>query len=130
MLIRSRKRLPFAIACGIATMLPLALWAQDVVRVQSRSYRVMFENDEIRVLQFNSLPGMGVCGAGVHSHPRHLTILLTPARVRVSQGGKTFIATNKEGDVFWSEAERHQAENISGKGVRSIMVEFKKPKKS
>jgi len=123
-----RKGMFRVIGGALAAALPLALWAQDAVRVQPRSYRVMFENDEVRVVQYNSLPGMGVCGTGIHSHPRHLTILLTPARIRVTNGGKTFIATNKEGDVFWSEAERHKAENVSGKGVRSIMVEFKKPR--
>ncbi|EHJ62058.1 hypothetical protein NSU_0980 [Novosphingobium pentaromativorans US6-1] len=114
---------------AIATF-SLALSAQDATKVQPRSYQVVFENDEVRVIRYAALPGMGVCGTGVHSHPRHLTILLTPARVRVTENGKTFVAVNKEGDVFWSEAGRHETENISGRGVRSLIVEFKRPRKS
>lgn len=100
---------------------------QDAAKVQPRSYRVVFENAELRVLEYSSLPGMGVCGTGVHSHPRHLNIALTPARVRVTQNGKTFVATNKEGDVWYEPAVTHEAENISGHGARALMVEFKTP---
>lgn len=101
--------------------------AQDPAKVQPRSYRVVFENAEMRVLEYSSVPGMGVCGAGLHSHPRHLNIALTPSRVRVAVNGKTFIATNKEGDVWYEPAVTHEAENISGHGVRALMVEFKTP---
>ena len=104
-----------------------ALAAQDPVKVQPRSYRVVFENAELRVLEYSSVPGMGVCGTGVHSHPRHLNIALTPSRVRVTAKGKTFVATNNEGDVWYEPAVTHEAENISGHGVRALMVEFKTP---
>jgi hypothetical protein len=111
-------------ALAIAVLPQLSV-AQDPARVQPRSYRVVFENSEVRVLQFAALPGMGVCGTGMHYHPRHLTILQTDARVRVRENGKVFTVANKSGDVFWSEAGRHETENISGSGVRSLLVEFK-----
>lgn len=104
-----------------------ALLAQDPARVQPRSYKVVYENAEVRVLEYSSLPGMGVCGTGVHSHPRRLNIALTPGRVRVNANGKSFVATNKEGDVWYEPASTHEAENISGHGVRAMMVEFKRP---
>jgi hypothetical protein len=104
-----------------------SLAAQDPTRVQPRSYRVVFENSEVRVLEYSSVPGMGVCGAGLHSHPRSLNIALTPSRVRVNANGKTFVVTNKEGDVWYTPAVTHEAENISGHGVRALMVEFKTP---
>lgn len=115
------------IAGIVAAATGSALAAQDPVKVQPRSYRVVFENAEMRVLEYSSLPGMGVCGAGLHSHPRHLNIALTPSRVRVSVNGKTFVASNKEGDVWYEPAVTHEAENISGHGVRALMVEFKTP---
>jgi hypothetical protein len=78
------------------------------------------------VLEFNSRPGMGVCGNGMHSHPAHLTVVLSAAKARVKlPDGKTFVAENKLGDVFWSEAETHEVENISGKNVRALLVELK-----
>jgi hypothetical protein len=36
-----------------------------------------------------------------------------------------FVAENKLGDVFWSEAETHETENIFGRDVRALMVELK-----
>ena len=115
------------LAALVAVAVPLVPSAQDAVRVQPRSYQVVFENSEIRAIRYSSLPGMGVCGTGVHTHPRHLTIALTPARVRVRVDGKTIIAENKAGDVFYGEAVRHEAENISGSGTTAILIEFKHP---
>lgn len=100
--------------------------AQDAARVQPRAYRVVLENDRIRVLEYYSRPGMGVCGQGMHSHPAHLTVALSAARVRVKlPDGKTIVAENQLGDVFWAEAETHETENLTGRNVRALMVELK-----
>jgi hypothetical protein len=102
--------------------------AQDAATVQPRAYRVAFENDHLRVLEFNSRPGMALCGNGMHSHPAHLTVALTDAKARVRlPGGKPFVGENKAGDVFWSAAETHEVENISGRDVRALIVELKRP---
>jgi len=102
--------------------------AQDATKVQPRAYKVAFENEKLRVLEFNSRPGMGICGEGMHSHPAHLTIALSAAKARVKlPDGKMFTGENKLGDVFWSEAETHEVENISGRNVRALIVELKGP---
>ena len=104
--------------------------AQDATKMQPMAYKVVAENDRMRVLEFNSRPGMGLCGTGMHSHPAHLSIALSPAKVRVKTAdGKQFEVENKLGDVFWSEAETHEAENITGKNVRALIVELKTPAK-
>lgn len=123
----SSLRVRRVLAALVAAAVPLVPSAQDATRVQPRSYQVVFENSEIRAVRYSSLPGMGVCGTGVHTHPRHLNIALTPARVRVRVDGKTFIAENKAGDTWYEEAVRHEAENISGSGTTAIMIEFKRP---
>ncbi|MGJ7497927.1 cupin domain-containing protein [Variovorax sp. RT4R15] len=102
--------------------------AQDATKVQPGAYRVAFENDRVRVLEFRSRPGLGVCGVGMHSHPAHLTVTLSAGKARVkTPDGKEFIGENKLGDVFWSEAETHEVENISGKDMRALLVELKAP---
>ena len=104
--------------------------AQDATRVQPRAYKVAFENDTLRVLEFHSRPGMGICGEGMHSHPAHLTIALSAATARVTlPDGRKFTGENKLGDVFWSEAETHEVENITGRDVRALIVELKEPRK-
>jgi beta-alanine degradation protein BauB len=100
--------------------------AQDPARTNTRSYKVVFENDRIRVLEYVSRPGLGICGRGKHSHPPHLNVLLTDAKARITlPDGKTFVGTNKSGDVFWEDAVTHTVENIGGSGVRAYMVELK-----
>jgi hypothetical protein len=51
--------------------------AQDAAQVIPRTYRVAFENEHVRVLDFTARPGMGICGEGTHSHPPGLTIAMT-----------------------------------------------------
>jgi hypothetical protein len=104
--------------------------AQDAVKVQPQSYRVALENDKLRVLDYNSRPGMGVCGDGMHSHPAHLTVVVSGGSVRIkTPDGKTVDQRDiPAGVVFWSEAETHSVENISGSNVRSLIVELKSGK--
>jgi hypothetical protein len=101
--------------------------AQDAASVQPQSYRVALDNNKLRVLEFNSRPGMGVCGNGLHSHPAHLTVVLSTGSVRIKTPDGKIIEQRDvpQGTVFWSEAETHVVENISGNNIRSLIVEIK-----
>ena len=101
--------------------------AQDAVVSQPQAYRVAFENERVRALEYRNRPGMGVCGNGMHSHPAHLTVGLFdgPGRVR-GPGGQWKNFTAKKGDVFWAEAETHEVENLSGRESHAILIELKK----
>jgi beta-alanine degradation protein BauB len=101
--------------------------AQDAVTVQPQSYRVVLENNHVRVLEYNSRPGMGVCGNGMHSHPAHLSVLLSGARARETNvdGRVTETGAMALGTVFWSEAVTHVTENLGGSDIRCLLVELK-----
>jgi hypothetical protein len=100
--------------------------AQDAVQSQPQNYRVAFENDKVRVLEYNSRPGMGVCGDGMHSHPAHLTVLLSTGKVRIkTPDGKMEVHNDPVGAVFWSDAVTHEVENISGSNIRLLLIELK-----
>jgi quercetin dioxygenase-like cupin family protein len=100
--------------------------AQDAFKVNPRSYKVMFENEKMRVLEYVSGPSLPVCGIGKHSHPQHLTMQLTDAKVKVTGAdGKSFVVEAKAGDMFWSPAETHSTENMSGSTVRAYIIELK-----
>ena len=101
--------------------------AQDAAKMQPQTYRVAMENQRVRVLEFNSRPGMGVCGTGMHSHPAHLTVVLSNGTVRVrTPDGKVVEHTDIPlGTVFWEEAVTHTVENIGGGDLRSLIVELK-----
>lgn len=100
---------------------------QDAAVAQPQAYRVAFENDRLRALEYRNRPGTGVCGNGMHSHPAHLTVVLFdgPARVR-EPNGRWKNVVSKKGDVFWSEAETHEVENLSGRESHAILIELKK----
>src|SRR5262245_47864568 len=88
--------------------------------------RVVLENARVRVLEYTSQPHGDVCGVGTHSHPAHLTIVLSPARDRATnQGGKPEETNMKAGDVYWSEGETHTDVNIGGTNSRVMVVELK-----
>jgi len=100
--------------------------APDPVKLNPRSYRVLFENDKVRVIEYRSKPGLGVCGQGRHSHPEHLTIVLSGGKAKGRDAqGKTHIHEAKPGLMFWAPAEVHEVENISGRDMHAYLVEYK-----
>lgn len=128
----TRRKLLLAGLGGLAAQfgIPRAE-AQDAAKVMPRTYRVAFENDKLRVLEFSGRPGMGICGEGMHSHPEHLTIVLSDWKgVAKTPDGKTHDRDQKIGDVFWSEAETHKVENTGKSNARVLIVELKTPAKA
>ena len=105
------------------------LAAQDAAKVDPRNYRVVFENDKVRVLDYASQPGTGVCGVGKHWHPAHVTVQLTPIKVRVTEdGGPPKVVDVPAGAVFWENAVTHTTENMGGGGARAYIIEIKDAK--
>jgi hypothetical protein len=100
--------------------------AQDAVTADPRSFRVVLENDRVRVLEYKSGPGLGVCGQGMHYHPDRVTVSLTGAKVRITNAdGRTVVRDIPPGHVFFAPAETHATENIGGAGARTYIVELK-----
>lgn len=100
--------------------------AQDSTKTEPRSYKLLFENDKVRVIEHVSRPGIGVCGVGRHSHPDHVTVTLTPAKVKLTgEDGKTTVVDVPEGTAFWESASTHHAENVGGSGTRLLLIEIK-----
>ena len=123
-----RRLLQSGVISMLADLIASDALAQDAIITEPGSYRVVFENDKVRVLEFFSRPRTWLCGVGKHSHPAHLTVALSDARVRVTlPDGKKIEATNRLGDVFWSEAETHTVENIGAGSVRALIIELKEP---
>ena len=120
-----REALIWLAALGIGAESTLTL-AQDAAKTEPRSYKVLFENEKVRVLQYVSRPGIGVCGTGKHSHPDHVTVTLTPAKVKLTtEDGKVQINEIPAGAAFWETASTHSAENIGGSGSRMVLIEIK-----
>ena len=126
---KARRQLLLAGLGGLGAQLAFGkAHAQDATKVMPRAYRVAFENDKLRVLEFTGRPGMGICGESMHSHPAHLTVVLTDWQGQITTpDGKVQNRARKVGDVFWSEAETHKVENTSNSSSHVLIIELKSP---
>ena len=90
------------------------------------SAKVAFENQRVRVIEYDSGSEKDVCGVGMHSHPAHLYIQLTDAKLRiVTPDGKESFENSKAGDIGWEPAERHIAETVGKSESRCYVIEIK-----
>lgn len=103
------------------------LFTASILLAQSSDGKVVLDNDDVKVYEFESTPGKDVCGAGKHSHPAHLTVLLTDASITITTpDGKVNTKKLKAGTTFWSPAETHMVVNSGASGVKCQLVEVKK----
>ena len=90
------------------------------------SARVTFENDKVRVIEYHSGSQKDVCGAAMHTHPAHVYIMLTDAKLRVvTPDGKESFEAAKAGDVGWESTGEHICQDLTGKDVRCYLIEIK-----
>ena len=101
------------------------VWAQDPAVVQSKTVKIKFENDRVRVLEAELPPGVK---EQVHSHPAYVIYVLAGGKVRnYAADGKTSESELKTGDVLYREPLTHAAENIGTTTMHFILVELKAP---
>ena len=97
--------------------------SQDPAIVNSKTIRVRFENDRVRVLEATLPPGVK---EQVHSHPAYVIYVLEGGRYRnYASDGKVTEGELKTGEVLFREPLTHAAENIGEKPQRVILVELK-----
>lgn len=119
-----RRLMQMLVGLGACAAAPAQ--GQDAAKVSPRTYKVVFENDQIRVLEYRSKPGLGICGQGRHFHPAHLTMQISDAKVRVTlENGKVMMDDSPAGRIFASPAEWHTTENIGGALAHAYIIEFK-----
>ena len=98
-------------------------YAQDPAVVNSKTIRVRFENDRVRVLEATLPPGVK---EQVHSHPANVIYVLEGGRYRnYAADGKITEGELKTGDVIYRDPLTHAAENIGDKPLHMILVELK-----
>ncbi|HKT70291.1 MAG TPA: hypothetical protein VJP83_12680 [Terriglobales bacterium] len=108
-------------ASGLAAK---AAGMQDAAQLAPQMYKVILDNDKVRVSDYHIRPGDK---EPMHSHPTGVVVYyFTDAKMRVtSPEGKTATASNKAGDVLWRDPVTHSAQNIGTNEVHSLLVEPK-----
>lgn len=97
--------------------------ADDAAQVAPHIYKVVFENDRVRVLEVTMQPGDS---SEMHSHPDYFAYLLTDGKARFSTpSGETDEIEWPAGTPMWREAEEHATENVGDTPIRALFVEPK-----
>ena len=99
--------------------------AQDPVKVDSQHYKVMFENDHVRVLRISYGPHEK---SVMHEHPAGVVVVLSDDQrwlMTLPDGTTEERPLGKAGETFWAEAEEHLPENPTDERQEVILVELK-----
>jgi len=112
------------IATAICASLALA---QDPVKVAPTVYKVLVENERVRVLEATVKPGETV---PFHSHPAYSAYFLAggTARFFSSPTDTGVVVELKTGVANWSDGETHSAKNIGATTIRLLITELREPK--
>jgi len=95
----------------------------DATKTDSKHHKVVFENDQVRIVRWQIPPGEST---ERHSHPALVNVFLTDIDVQITtDDGKTVNAKGKAGDASWRTAGTHVVKNVSDKPAEGILVEPK-----
>jgi quercetin dioxygenase-like cupin family protein len=96
----------------------------DAIKVAPESYKVLLENDAVRVLEVRIKQG---AKSEMHSHPRSVAVCLNDQRLKFTfPNGKNEDVDLKGGQAVWLDALSHAVENTGTEDVSSVVVELKK----
>jgi hypothetical protein len=94
----------------------------DPVTTNPDNYKIVFENDQVRVLEYTDKPGHLTTP---HEHPDSVMYTLSSFKRRlISDKGQTEVEI-KAGTTSWLSAQTHAGENIGDTDTRVIFVELK-----
>jgi quercetin dioxygenase-like cupin family protein len=97
--------------------------AQEAVQVAPHIYTVLFENEQVRLLDVRMRPGEE---SAEHSHPNYLLYATEGGRVKLTDpSGQSAEVDIHAGDTMWREAEEHSALNVGTTEIRALFVELK-----
>ena len=95
----------------------------DPTTTDPDKYRVIFENDRVRVLEYRDEPGQRT---SPHRHPDSVMYTLSSFERRlVADAGQTRDVTLEAGEVRWLDAQVHSGENIGQSPTHVLFVELK-----
>ncbi len=98
---------------------------RDPLRLYPENYRILFENEHVRVLDFRLARG---ASESTHEHPRHVAVFLTDVKIRFTlPDGSQRLREARSGDVAYSEPTAHASENIGPAEAHGVLIELRTP---
>jgi quercetin dioxygenase-like cupin family protein len=98
----------------------------DALTASPEHFRLVLENETVRVLEYTLLPGQK---DRPHTHPRRVAHVISGGTLRVGLAdGTAIVVEEKAGTSVWSDpAPLHDTENIGTTPITILLVEVKTP---
>ncbi|WP_428669228.1 hypothetical protein [Reyranella sp.] len=113
--------------CLMLCLMAGTAYAQNPIETDGDKYRIILENDRVRVLEYSDLPGQKT---QQHQHPAFVMYTLSPFKRTITlPDGKVLTREFKAGDVMWSEEQTHIGTNVGETPTHVIIFEIKAPVK-
>lgn len=98
-------------------------FGQDPVAVDPKHYKVMLDNDQVRVLKIRYGPKEK---SVMHEHPASVVVFLTNSQTRFSlPDGSKMDGGGKAGDAQFADAGKHLPQNVGSAAMEAVLVELK-----
>jgi beta-alanine degradation protein BauB len=105
------------------SLLTLTAHAQDPTKQSPQFYKVLLENDQVRVLEYHLKPGEK---EPMHSHPAGVVYVLSGAKLKFTfPDGRTEERAATTGETIWREPVTHAVENIGNTEAHAIAIDLK-----
>jgi len=97
--------------------------SRDPVVTDGDKYKVAFENDRIRILEYRDSPGQRT---SPHFHPDYVLCALSAFRRKfVLSDGREAVRDVAAGQIFPGKAQSHIGENVGSTDTHVLIVELK-----
>jgi quercetin dioxygenase-like cupin family protein len=97
--------------------------AQDPTKVESKHYKLDFENERVQVVSVHYGPHEK---SALHDHPGGVVVCLSEGHLRFTdEAGKTREVYAKPGEVRWYAPFKHRVENLSDTSYDAVYIGVK-----
>jgi quercetin dioxygenase-like cupin family protein len=95
--------------------------AQDPVKLSPQYYKVLLENDQVRVIEYRLK-----AGEPMHSHSAGVVYVLSGGKLKFSYAdGRTEEKSAATGETIWRDPTTHAVENIGETEAHAIAIDLK-----
>jgi len=95
----------------------------DPLLLAPENYRLLLENDRVRVFDVRIQPGENL---SMHANGPSVIYVFNDGRLKHTYpDGTTKVKTAVSGAVIWDEAEAHETMNVGNTDIHSLKIELK-----